>query len=324
MPAPAVQGLPSHLLGELALSRATLDRADVLRTDEAALADLWSRSSSRVLLVSAGEALVVERDEGPELVLHPPEQAHDGDRVFLGREGGPDDDGGTAYFAVRVPALARPTDGSTRAAGLRELGPRLGARDAGLFTHAVAVLNWHATHTHCPRCGAPTVASTAGHLRRCTVDGNLHYPRTDPAVIMAVVDDEDRLLLGHQAAWPAGRFSTLAGFVEPGESLEMAVVREVAEESGIVVDRVSYAGSQPWPFPASLMLGFFAHASNVAIDVDGLEISDARWFTRAELHRSTAAGEVLLPPAVSIARRLIEGWYGGPVPEGGDWEPATE
>jgi NAD+ diphosphatase len=152
----------------------------------------------------------------------------------------------------------------------------------------------------------------------CEVDGSEHYPRTDPAVIMAVVDGDDRLLLGRQAAWPDGRFSTLAGFVEPGESLEQAVRREVGEEVGVEIGAVDYLGSQPWPFPSSLMLGFVAQAKTVEIDRGDGEIAEARWFTREGLRDDVRHGRVLLSPPVSIARRLIEHWYGEPITDSVD------
>ncbi|WP_250447807.1 NAD(+) diphosphatase, partial [Actinotalea sp. C106] len=172
---------------------------------------------------------------------------------------------------------------------------------------------WHPRHVHCPRCGAPTVSVLGGWVRRCTVDGSDHYPRTDPAVIMAVTDDQDRLLLGHAPHWPERRFSTLAGYVEPGESLEAAVRREVGEEVGVVVGEVAYQGSQPWPFPASLMLAFTARATSTEIDVDGDELTEARWFTRDELVGAVGRGEVLLPTRASVARALIEDWLGAPI-----------
>jgi NAD+ diphosphatase len=148
----------------------------------------------------------------------------------------------------------------------------------------------------------------AGHVRRCPACDADHYPRTDPAVIVLVTDDDDRALLGRQASWPAGRFSTLAGFVEPGESLEAAVLREVREESGVVVDTVEYVASQPWPFPASLMLGYFARAATQPAAADGVELAEAAWFTRDALRAALASGEVGLPPATSISRRLIDAW----------------
>jgi NAD+ diphosphatase len=146
------------------------------------------------------------------------------------------------------------------------------------------------------------------------VDGSEHYPRTDPAVIMAVVDADDRLLLGRQASWPQGRFSTLAGFVEPGESLESAVRREVAEEVGLTVGAVRYLGSQPWPFPSSLMLGFTARAETTDVVRHDGEIAEARWYTRPEMLADIRSGALHVAPSISISRRLIEHWYGGPLP----------
>jgi NAD+ diphosphatase len=202
---------------------------------------------------------------------------------------------------------------------------RLTPDDLGLFLHATALTSWHETHPRCPRCGGPTEVINVGYARRCSSDGSEHYPRTDPAVIVLVLDsdgDDSRCLLGRQASWPEGRFSTLAGFVEPGETVEQAVAREVAEESGVEVESVAYAGSQPWPFPASLMLAYYAVAGPGAaahLSVDGEEIIEARWFTRDQLRAATEAGEVLVPPRLSVARRLVEGWLGHAVAGAGTW-----
>jgi NADH pyrophosphatase NudC (nudix superfamily) len=276
-----------------ALSRATVDRDAAAREDDAALAAAWP--SAQVLVVDDGRALV--SDDGPALVLVPSADAPAGDRLYLGR------DGDSAYFAVAGPLPRRL---GARPLGLRDVGALLGDRDAGLLVHAVGLANWHATHTHCPRCGAPTEAARGGAVRRCTADGSEHFPRTDPAVIMLVTDGGDRCVLGRQAVWPPGRFSTLAGFVEPGESAEQAVVREVQEETGLAVRDVVYRSSQPWPFPASLMLGFRAvcDGDGQPVPHDG-ELEDARWFTKDELR---AGGALLLPPPVSIAWRLINDW----------------
>lgn len=292
--------LPSSALP---LSRSAVDRAAHRRTDDL-LPVLLGDPATRVLAVDAGRVAV--SGDPVALLLRGPEPA-DADRlaVYLGVE-----TDGTEHVAVSVDEVAG-------GVGLREVGALLGARDAGLLTQSVALLAWHATHTHCPRCGGPTRVVQAGYSRHCAADGSDHYPRTDPAVIMTVVDTDDRLLLGHQASWPPGRFSTLAGFVEPGEPLEAAVRREVLEESGIVVGRVDYRGSQPWPFPASIMLGFHAYAISRDIEVDGVEIESARWFSRADLRAAMSSGEVLLPPSVSIARALIEDWFGGPLSDGG-------
>ena len=295
----------SPLLPSLALARGTIDRTGHHRRDADWLARRWKDDAARVVLVSDGR-VAVEGDP-PALVLLAPTALPDiapEERWLLGVD---QDD--TTFFAVSWAAL--PEQG--RAAGLREVGALLSDRDAGLMTMAVALEAWHVTHTHCPRCGAPSRSSEAGMVRVCTVDASLHHPRIDPAVIMTVVDDDDRLLLGHQARWPARRFSTLAGFVEPGESLEQAVAREVREETGVIIDTATYLGSQPWPFPNSLMLGFYAHAATTDITVDDVEITKARWFTRERLAAAVASRDVLLPPPVSIARRLIERWHGSPL-----------
>ena len=281
-----------------ALSRATVDRDAALREDPTGLDAAWEQA--RVLVVEDGKALV----DGTDLVLVDPAQAPAGDRLYLGRQDG------VPYFAV-VGALPRRL-GAT-AQGLREVGTVLGDRDAGLLVHAVGLANWHAVHTHCPRCGAPTRSTRGGSVRQCEADGSQHFPRTDPAVIMLVTDGGDRAVLGRQAVWPPRRFSTLAGFVEPGESAEQAVVREVAEEAGIVVRDVTYRGSQPWPFPSSLMLAFRAvcDADAEPVPRDG-ELEQARWFTRQQLRDAGAwdggDGQVLLPPPVSIAHRLLVEW----------------
>jgi NAD+ diphosphatase len=248
-------------------------------------------------------------DGGAALIFVAPDQAPDGTRFLLGQ----DDADGTVYFGVSGP-LPPALDGA-RPAPLREVGTLLGDRDAGLLTHAVALANWHDTHTHCPVDGTPTVPGPGGHFTVCPADGTEHFPRTDPAVIMLVTDPDDRCLLARNAAWPGRRVSILAGFVDPGESAEQAVIREVAEETQIKVTNVRYVGSQPWPMPRSLMLGFRADApAGQAIVVDRDEIAEAYWFSRDELLAAIKAREIALPPPVSIARQIIEQWYGGPLP----------
>lgn len=229
--------------------------------------------------------------------------------VHGGVPGGAGVSGGTAGAADLHPAAHGPVWSP-----LRAVGAVLSARDAGLATAAVALDHWHTRHPRCPRCGGLTDATAGGWVRVCRDDGSEHYPRTDPAVIMTVVDGDDRLLLGHAAAWPPGRYSTLAGFVEAGESLEAAVRREVAEETGIVVTDVEYVASQPWPFPNSLMLGFRARAQAAAPRPDGVELTDARWFTRDELAAAVSSGDVVPPGRTSIARALVEDWFGAPLP----------
>jgi NAD+ diphosphatase len=189
---------------------------------------------------------------------------------------------------------------------LRLIAGELPAEEAGLLAYARAMVHWQEHHRFCGRCASPTSALQGGHVMQCTVCGYQQFPRLDPAVIVLVTDGE-RALLGRQPAWPPGRYSTIAGFVEPGESLEDAVAREVREETGVIVDTVEYHSSQPWPFPSSLMLGFIARASRTDIDLSDQELEDARWFTRAQI----AAGDIALPTTHSISFRLIEDWYDG-------------
>ncbi len=312
------------LLDDLMLSRSPLDRRSVERGRPGLIDDAWADPATRVLRWSDGRSPISAegpRSTGPDgpgnvgargLDLVAPTAVEQTDlRVFLGREVD-----GTVHLAARIAHEHTSGDGWE---DLRVAAPTLSERDTGLLTAATAVLRWHQGHTHCPRCGAATVVEQAGWVRRCPVDESTHFPRTDPAVIMAVVDDEDRILLGHNPAWPDGRYSTLAGFIEPGETLEQAVRREVAEETGVVVGEVTYRGDQPWPFPASLMLGFTARAISCAVDTDGHEITDARWFSRAELAAATSREGVILPGPVSISHRLIESWYGEPLPTAGEW-----
>lgn len=300
-------------LDRLALARGTIDRVAERRADDEWLAHAWADPTTRVVLVAAAQLLVHAADgRAPGLFLLPPPRAPQGERYLLGM-----DPQGIVYFAVHPPDL--PSYEGAQPAGLREVGALLGDRDAALAVDAIALANWHATHPHCPRCGAPTEAAAAGHVRRCVRDATEHYPRTDPAVIMAVVDPEGRVLLGRQPSWPPRRFSCLAGFVEPGESLEQAVRREVREEAGVQVGATTYLGSQPWPFPSSLMLGFVAQAETTSISIDDEELAEARWFSRAELADALGKGEVGLPPPVSIARRIIEHWYGAPLADARPW-----
>jgi NAD+ diphosphatase len=303
-------------LGKLALSRGTIDRVTDRRSDTAWLEQAWQDPRTRVLVVQDGRALVKDN----ALVLVPPaqasDQAPDGVRFLLGQ-----DDDGIVYFGINAnlppEAQLKGHDG-VRPASLRSVGALLDDRDAGLFTHAVALANWHETHTHCPRCGTPTLPEPAGDSTRCPKDGTEHFPRTDPAVIMLVTDPDDRCLLGRNASWPERRFSILAGFVDSGESAEQAVAREVHEETRITVQNIRYLGSQPWPMPRSLMLGFRADApAGQQIRVDETELAEALWFTREELLKALQAGELSIAPPVSIARRIIESWYGTELPEAG-------
>ena len=295
----------------LALARGEVDRSAHLRSDDGWLATAWADPDTRVLSVQHGQAFCELGEGEARLGFTGPAQAPDGVRCLLGVAGD-----GTAYFSVAGP-LPEPPGDSFRPVSLREAGPLLSDRDAGLMTHAVALANWHETFTHCPRCGSPTDPFASGHARRCPVDSSEHFPRVDPAMIVAVTDPEDRLLLARNAMWPPKRVSILAGFVEAGESAEQAVAREVAEESGIAVSAVHYLGSQPWPLPQSLMLGFRAIATTTQIKVDADEIAEANWYSRDELRAAIGNGDLLLPAPVSIAHHIIVSWYGGELP--GNW-----
>lgn len=274
-----------------ALSRAAADRVAHHRTDEQWLAQ--ARSTGRLLLVDDERRASLD-DDG---LLFGDAASYEGDLFFLGV-----DEDGVAFFGG---AGTPPRKLGSRPATLRDAGALLSDRDAGLLVTTVALVNWHATHVRCPRCGAATVPVNGGWVRRCEQDGSDHFPRTDPAVIVLVHDGADRCLLGRQPTWPPGRYSTLAGFVEPGESLEQAVAREIREESGAIVDDITYRGSQPWPFPASLMLGFEARAVGGEVGVGDDELEDVRWFTREDLR----GGRPLLPPPASIAHWLITTWF---------------
>jgi NAD+ diphosphatase len=290
---------------EIALSVHTHNRIAGRRTDDAWLTEMWADPRSRVLVLH--EARLVVPEATGEIRWVPPAQAPPGQRILLGEYGD----------EVRFALLADELPDGHRAEHLRAFVQQVDAEEAALVLHAVALAEWQRAHRHCPRCGTALESAQAGHLLACPACGRQQFPRTDPAVIMLVTDADDRCLLGRQAAWPEGRYSTLAGFVEPGESLEHAVAREVEEEVGVEVDRVTYFGNQPWPFPASLMVGFFARARTTEISVDGAEIADARWFTREEMRAEAEAGTLLLPGGISISRSLVETWYGGPLP--GHW-----
>jgi NAD+ diphosphatase len=271
------------------------------------LADAWHRA--RVLVVDRDTALAT--DDG--LVLLDAEKAPDGDRIFLG-----EDEDGTPYFVVLAPVTDQP---ATRRITIREVGHELNDLESALLVTAIALANWHRRHRYSPYDGQPTAMAEAGWAR-VGEGGRMVWPRTDPAVIVLVHDgvpgEEGRCLLGHNSAWtsPAWvrRYSCLAGFVEAGESAESAVVREVAEEVGVAIDHLRYLGSQAWPYPGSLMLGFTAVGDPARpVTVDRTEISEARWFTRTEI-RDVLIGDrddFGLPMGSSIAHFLITEWVAG-------------
>jgi NAD+ diphosphatase len=283
------------------LSRVAHDRGHLSRS----LPDPTGGRPVRVLTVDGKRTVpVAEAAAGPELIWDEQPKLPLG-AVYLGEADG------VPYAAVRgeraLTVSGRPVD---TWAGLRELGADLSDLDAGLLVEAIGILEWHERNRFSPLTGAATTIERHGWVQRDPTTGTEVFPRTDPAVIMLVHDGGDRVVLGRQAVWPPGRFSILAGFVEPGESAEAAVAREVAEEVGLQVTDIRYAGSQPWPFPQSLMLGFVARAEGGdTLRLDPDEIEEARWFTRAELR--AGEGPKALPPPVSIARHILDRWVAG-------------
>ena len=291
---------------------APLDRASELRSDEAALDRLWSAAKiirvSNSKLATAGKSLLfLSAAEVEKLIAS--KVFTSGDKYFLGI----DPASKVAYFAwdcdeVGLSAGETSTEGL---ASLRELGGTLDEFELGISMQATALSNWHRSHPHCSKCGAETKSTLGGSVRVCVKDQSQHHPRTDSAVIVLVKDKDDRILLGHQPIWPDGRFSTFAGFLEPGETFEQCVEREVFEESGVKVNEIKYLGSQPWPFPASIMIAFSAVVDDPSTaKADGVEITEVRWFSRAELKSSVADGSLLLPPTISVARKMIAMWFG--------------
>jgi NAD+ diphosphatase len=283
------------------LSRVAHDRSHLARS----LPDPTGGRPVRVLTVDAQRTVPVsEGPTGPQLVWDEQPEMPLG-AVYLGEADG------VPYAAVRgersLTVNGRPVDTWS---GLRELGADLEDLDAGLLVEAIGILEWHERNRFSPLTGTATTIERAGWSQRDPSTGTEIFPRTDPAVIMLIHDGADRVVLGRQAVWPPGRFSILAGFVEPGESAEAAVAREVAEEVGLRVTGIQYVGSQPWPFPQSLMLGFVARAEGGdTLVLDPTEIEEARWFTREELIRG--AGPAALPPPVSIARHILDRWVAG-------------
>lgn len=194
---------------------------------------------------------------------------------------------------------------------LRAIGSFLSPRDIGLAVHAQGLANWHSKHPRCSLCGGPTVVVLAGAVRRCPTDQSEHYPRTDSAIIVLIKNDKDQILLGRQKVWPKYRFSTFAGFVEPGESFEHCVIREVREEAGVELTKINYLGSQPWPFPASLMIAFEAITNTPELArPDEDEIEEIRWFSREEMKSAILDKSLILPFEISVARQMINAWYG--------------
>jgi NAD+ diphosphatase len=306
----------------LPLSRAALDRDHLGRAG--GIDALLEDSRTRAIVLHEGRALLATPTT---LAILPPTIVPQAAlAVYLGRttNAAADLPEGTPIVALAVDStdgfdeLDDIPAGPAQWGDLRRIGARLDERDAGLFTQALAILNWHSVSRFSPAAGVETVPAQSGWVRQ-DESGREYFPRTDAAVIVGVLDQDDRLLLGSNRMWEANRFSLLAGFVEPGESLEAAVIREVFEESGVRVEHPQYLGSQPWPFPASLMVGFEARVpagGDTTGRPDGDEIIALRWFSRDELTAAVDAGEVLLPGRTSIARAIIEHWFGGEISDG--------
>jgi NAD+ diphosphatase len=282
-----------------------LDRAAHLRQDPDWFAAALADERSRVIPVWNSRNLIAEGDIPRavywELSRIPAELRTDADLILLGRFGE------TSFFTYEIDSIEPPpSPPGTRFEDLRLVAAVLPIDEAGLLGYARAIVSWRRRHRFCGTCGAKTVPAKSGHVLVCSDPSCRHeqFPRIDPAIIVLVSDGE-RALLGRQASWPLGRYSTIAGFVEPGESLEDAVAREVLEETGIEVDQIEYHSSQPWPFPSSLMLGFTAHALTTVVRLNDDELEDARWFERADI----ASNATLLPPRQSISFRLIEHWF---------------
>jgi NAD+ diphosphatase len=282
-----------------------LDRASTERKDASWVEHQFNAPGSRAVVV-CGDAILVEGDTVARVPLVRPWPQPD-DPILLGVEDG------RAVFALDLETMTDDLPASVqrevRMVGLRQAGAELRHAEGGLAAYAFALVNWHRRHRFCANCGTPTRVIEGGYVRRCPHCGRDHFPRTDPVVIM-LVEHQDRLLLGRRNGWPPLRYSALAGFVSPGESVEEAVVREVWEESGITARDPRFVTSQPWPFPSSLMLGFEAASPGGRPAARDGELEDVRWFSRDEIQSAVSGtnADLLLPPAISIARFLIERW----------------
>ncbi len=286
----------------LPLSRSVVDRAAHVRTDPAALDAAWSKAK---IIHFNGEGFLLEN--GALRYLSAQEIAGSGERIFLGEHAG------DSYFMW---CAALNIGAEDHYQTLRAIGHTLSDLDIGLAVHGQAIALWHHQTPLCSSCGSALVPAQGGATRKCVGEGHEHFPRTDPAIIVLIKDHSDRILLGRQKVWPEHRFSTFAGFVESGESIEQCVVREVFEEASVAVDEINYLGSQPWPFPRSLMIACEATIVDPAnARPDGEEIEEIRWFDRDSIYAAVQEGTLLLPPAMSVARAMIQAWYGDDRPE---------
>ncbi len=316
----------------LPLARSAVDRDYLSRTDANLFENLAANPNTRMVALHQGKVLLEESGSAllPQLRLISlgetlSSQKLDGSlMVYLGKTEYLERDvepGSALVLVVLDEGQAMSIEPNAENwHQLRRTGAGLSERDAGIYAQSLALANWHETHLFCPRCGSPTEVVQSGWVRLCPVDAHQIFPRTDPAIIAAITDSQDRLLLGSQGIWEENRWSILAGFVEPGESLAAAVKREIFEEAGVRVINPEFQGSQAWPFPYSLMVGFTAQVDpnfeHLELNPDGEEIEKLRWFSREDIR--SEASNLLLPNRISISRALIEQWFGGPI------ESATE
>ncbi|MCJ8164578.1 NAD(+) diphosphatase [Pontibacter sp. E15-1] len=290
-----------------------LNRFSEMRPDEAHMQQLWQMQETRVLVVHESLSLLQQHDLGRQAALLSRPQADQLAsaamvQVYLGSENG------VPYFALGLEGVqdTLPTllGEAYALADLRTTAHELPLPDSALLAYARGMVHWNLRHRFCANCGTLTRSTHAGHVRECT-NGNCnlhHFPRTDTAIIVLIAEG-DACLLGRQAVWPSGMYATIAGFLEPGETLEQAVAREAREETGVALAEISYHSSQPWPFPSSIMVGFHAVAASRNLLVYNDELEDARWFTRDEIAAGLRDGSLRLPPVISISYRLIRDWY---------------
>ncbi|MFN8445240.1 MAG: NAD(+) diphosphatase [Caldilineaceae bacterium] len=311
------------------LANNPLDRQGVKRRDNTWLEEQLHNPATRIVPMWQSKNLFVS-EHSPTPIFVTPDIVADllptGEPIFLGTWQN------TSYFALDI-VSETPPEAITALGSFQDLRfrPGIDPQLAAILGYAKGLIYWHSRHRYCSDCGSPSASRDGGFVRICmsSTCGKSHFPRTDMAIIVVVhgVDEagNERCLLARQPTWPPGRYSVIAGFVEPGESLEAAVAREVKEETDIDVQSIEYHSSQPWPFPGSLMLGFMAQASSHEITTVDQELEHARWFTRQELKDSIVSGQLKLPPMTAISYRLIESWFDGPegklsdLTDGGDF-----
>ncbi|MFD3001605.1 NAD(+) diphosphatase [Pontibacter toksunensis] len=290
-----------------------LNRFSEMRPDEAHMQQLWQQQEARVLVVHESLSLIKKTGSGKLAAVLRQQEAEDLAKlaqvqVYLGSEEV------VPYFVLGFEGMEEQLQnllGEDYAlADLRMSAHELPQPDGALLAYARGMVHWNLRHRFCANCGSVTYSTNAGHVRQCTNEAcNLHhFPRTDTAIIV-IISEGDACLLGRQAVWPNGMYATIAGFLEPGETLEQAVAREAQEETGVELQKITYHSSQPWPFPSSIMVGFNAEARNRNLVLDNDELEDARWFTRKEIEAGLQDGTLRLPPPISIAYRLIRDWF---------------